>query len=375
MKPNMSEQQKGKGSDSQQIPPPSHQPSTPSDQTPEGTLGGELDHRQVVDKVARHITQAAGVEHLEGFSLGEMFSEVFKKHSEDEVEEYFTVGTTKTTPAIQEVDTSWPKPWFFFRTFTSAILVYFGFVLAWREFGNINLVPGLIIVGSFAVPLSTLILFVETNVRKNVSLYQIIRLVFFGGVLSLISSLLLFEVSSTLALDWMGASVAGIVEEPAKLLALILVVNLSKYRYILNGLLFGAAVGAGFAAFESAGYALRAGLVSADPDAMMDSILLRGMLAPFAHIVWTGMCAAVLWKIKGAKKFNFAMLQDPRFLRIFAMAVILHMLWNSPISLPFYGKYILLGFVAWIVILALIQDGLKQLRAEKLATLSNVKST
>ena len=41
------------------------------------------------------------------------------------------------------------------------------------------------------------------------------------------------------------------------------------------------------------------------------------------------------------------------------------MLWNSPIDIPFYGKYIILGIVAWIVVLGLIQEGLKELRTEK----------
>ncbi len=329
-----------------------------------------IDSQEVMRGVAERITRAAGVEKLEGFSFSEMFSEVFKKHSENEVEEYFTVGTSLTTPTIQEVDTRWPQPWVFFRTFVGAMVVYFGFVIAWRQFQNPNLIPGLIIVGSFAIPFSTLIFFFESNARKNVSLYQVIRLLFLGGILSLIFSLILFEVSSTLSLDWLGASVAGIAEEPGKLLALFLVVDNPRYKYSLNGLLFGAAVGTGFAAFESAGYALLIGLMSSNPDAMLDVILQRGILAPFGHIVWTGMSAAVLWKIKGTQKFRFEMLQNPRFLRVFGMAVVLHMVWNSPFELPFFGKYIALGFIAWVVIMALLQDGLKQLRGEKLSALS-----
>jgi RsiW-degrading membrane proteinase PrsW (M82 family) len=54
--------------------------------------------------------------------------------------------------------------------------------------------------------------------------------------------------------------------------------------------------------------------------------------------------------------------RDPRFLRIFGLAVVLHTLWNSPIALPFYFKYIMLGFVAWVVNLALIQGGLMEVR-------------
>ena len=54
----------------------------------------------------------------------------------------------------------------------------------------------------------------------------------------------------------MGASSAAPMEETAKVLAMVVVARAAKYRYKLNGLLVGAAVGVGFAAFESMGYAL-----------------------------------------------------------------------------------------------------------------------
>jgi len=326
--------------------------------------GKTSEAQRIASKLGNHLTNLAGVEKLEGFSLKELFSEVLRKHNREEIEEYFTVGASSTTPSIDDVDTSWPKPWVFFKTFLGALLIYLLFLAGWNEFRNVNLIPGLIIVGSFAVPVSTLIFFFEVNVRKNISLYQIIRLIFLGGILSLITSLILFQVTDGLRLNWLGASVAGLVEEPAKLLALLTVTSIAKYRYRLNGLLFGAAVGTGFAAFESAGYALRLGLFNTD--LMKDMIMVRGMLSPFAHIAWTAMCGAALWRVKGADRFSFSMVRDARFLRIFGIVVILHMLWNSPLHIPFYGKYLFLGAIAWVVIFALIQDGLKELRDEKL---------
>lgn len=315
-------------------------------------------------KMSDTVTDWAGVERLEGFKLGDVFSEALKKHSRDEVEDYFTVGAPSTTPKIENVDTTWPKPWVFLRTFIAAAFIYFIFVQAWNQYANENLIPGLILVGSFAVPVSALIFFFEMNARKNVSLYQVIRLLFLGGIISITVSLIFFDLSDNMKLDWLGASLAGMAEEPGKLLALIIVVQTTKYRYTLNGLLFGAAIGTGFAAFESAGYALHAGLYY-DSATMLDNIMHRGMLSPFGHIIWTGMCGAALWKVKGANHFKVEMLQDPRFYRVFIMAVILHMIWNSPLELPFYIKNIFLGIVGWIIIFSLIQSGLKQIKEEK----------
>jgi len=225
---------------------------TPSDDTDEHSV------LTITENIANRVTRLAGVEKLEGFSLGNLFSEVFKKHGSEEVEEYFTVGAPSTTPDILDVDTTWPRPWVFFRTFVAAFLVYWGFLQMWLYYQNPNVLPGLMVTGSFVVPAATLIFFIEMNARRNVSLYQVVRLVFAGGVISLALSLMIFRISDFLPAEWLGASVAGPIEETGKMLALLLVVFKSKYRYTLNGLLFGAAVGTGFAAFESAGYAFRA---------------------------------------------------------------------------------------------------------------------
>ena len=316
-------------------------------------------------KVSHHVADWAGVERLEGFKLGDVFSEAFKKHSTAEVEDYFTVGSPSTTPLLENVDTNWPKPWVFLRTFIAAALVYLLFVEMWKEYQNENLLPGLIMVGSFAVPISALIFFFEMNARKNVSLYQVLRLLFLGGAISLFVSLFFFRQTDYTQLEAsLGASIAGIVEEPGKLAALLIVANVTRYRYILNGLLFGAAVGTGFAAFESAGYALRAGFYESQ-ESMLDNIMVRGMLSPFSHIIWTAMCGAALWRVKGDQRFRLEMLLDPKFYRVFLMAVILHMIWNSALHLPLYGKYIILGAIGWIIIFSLIQQGLKQIKAEK----------
>ena len=103
--------------------------------------------------------------------------------------------------------------------------------------------------------------------------------------------------------------------------------------------------------------------------------MTRGILSPFGHIAWTAMCAAALWKVMGSAKFEFSMVKDKRFWRVFAIAVVLHMIWDCGLDLPFYGKYVILGVVAWIVIIAQIQDGLRQLREEKQAGMAKPAET
>lgn len=334
----------------------------------------DVDIKKIVADVHGRFNKFAGLEKLEGFSIKKLLADVFKYHGQDEVESIFTVGIEKTTPTIDAVDTSWPRPWMFFRALTFSAIVYFLFNIAWETFENINLIPGLMAVGTVAVPISALIFFFEVNVRQNISLYIVIRMVLLGGITSLLLSLLLFNLplSNTKIL---GASVAGLIEEPGKLLTLVIIARSAKYKYKINGLLLGAAIGTGFAIFESMGYAFRALLISGNKDFMTDIIVLRGVLSPFAHIAWAAIAGAALWRVKGGHPFSMGMVLDGRFWHLFLVPVILHMLWNADFSLPYHIKEISLGVVAWIVILALIQEGLKEIRSEKIAWAESVKES
>ena len=344
------------------------------------------------------VASAIGIEKLKGFRLSELFAEVFARHSREEVEDYFTTGTEKSTPSILEVNASWPKPWLFMRMAISSLVLFFLFWAGWKQFTNPNLLPGLMMVGSFAIPISTLVLFMELNVRRNVSLYMVVRLAFLGGILSLLITSVIDNLAesgllpNSEYLSWMGASSAGPMEETAKVLAMVVVARAAKYKYKLNGLLVGAAVGVGFAAFESMGYALTfftngtiGGTIETiateqsqdldvaknlgflqGADAMLNVVIVRGILSPLGHIVWSAIAGCALWRVIKGQEFNWRMLCDEKFIRLLLVPVFLHMVWNSPFQLPLYGKYLLVGVVGWFVCLSLVQEGLREITAEQL---------
>jgi RsiW-degrading membrane proteinase PrsW (M82 family) len=343
-----------------------------------GTLGTRLAKLTSTDK-------------LVGFSLTAMFSEVFKGRKPGEVEDYLIVGTPKTTPHIDDVLTGWPKPWLFMRVLIFMAIVYFIFYEMFDISGNARIVPGLIIMGSLVVPLATVFLFWELNTPRNISFHMVLMLVCMGGVISLAVSLIAFDVAH---LEWLGAASAGICEETGKLLTVVIVVRNTKYKYILNGLVFGAAIGGGFGAFETAGYAFNDGFFSGfmsyflknfdaaqiekllnrsllvGYDGMVSLIHRRSYYAPFMHVAWSAIAAGALWRVKGANTIRIGMFFDPRFLRTFLVPVALHMFWNSPL-LRFEGalgliKPILVGGIGWYVVLGLVQEGMRQIRDEQL---------
>ena len=337
------------------------------------------------------IQSLASTESLEGFSLRSMFSEAFKRHGAEAVEDYVLVGTSKTTPPIELVETGWPKPWLFFRLLVALVVAYVALTFLYMRTGNTNCVPGMMFLGAFAVPLATLVLFFELNTPRNVSLHMVGKLFLLGAIVSLAVALLgyslpIFDISDM---------EAGVVEEVAKLLTVVVVMRSVRYKYILNGILFGATVGAGFAAFETAGYALNDGFLAGllpgvthgetvalathqGVIAMLQVLRLRGVLAPMGHVAWTAVAAGAFWRVKQGKPTSVGMLFDTRFLKAFMIPVVLHAIWDSPWQLPFLLNQISTGIITWYVVFGLVQQGLRQVKEEQKAqlqsTLANVEA-
>jgi RsiW-degrading membrane proteinase PrsW (M82 family) len=314
------------------------------------------------EDLADHITSRLGLERIEDFSVKKFFSESFKRHSIDEVEQMLIVGTSNTTPPINPSMAIMPNPWLFFWVFTRSIIVYLVLLFSWNQFKELNVLPGLMFVGSFVMPFSALILFFELNTPKNISIFKVIQLTFIGGVISILITFLLYAAFPKIGL--LGAPSAGIIEEIAKLAGLVMVLNAAnedRYPYRLNGLLLGASVGTGFAAFESAGYALQS--FSEVNRTMLDNIHLRALLAPFAHIAWTAISASAYWIARRNHNGIFETITSWEFLKLFFVSVCLHMVWNTDFTGPYFIKYWFLGFVSWVVIISLAQSGLKEIAA------------
>jgi RsiW-degrading membrane proteinase PrsW (M82 family) len=93
----------------------------------------------------------------------------------------------------------------------------------------------------------------------------------------------------------------GLIEEGAKLLALYFIARRLPSHTVRDGVVLGAAVGFGFAALESSGYALTALIVLQGSHVYFSlgnvvfTELLRGVLSPIGHGLWTGIVGGVMF--------------------------------------------------------------------------------
>ena len=212
-----------------------NQTTTPSAPIPPLAKGASL-ASNAWSRVTDGVSSAAGLEKLEGHGAKTLFGALFRKRTIEEIEDSFAVGTLNMTPHLKDVSAEWPAPWVFMRLLSFSIIVTIGFYWALQRFENIKLYPGWLFMGAFAVPISVMFFFVETNVLRNISLYRVLKLFFFGGLISLIFALFIFEM--TAAAEWFGAMAAGPVEELAKLLAVVFVAKQWKnMHWTLNGML------------------------------------------------------------------------------------------------------------------------------------------
>ena len=296
----------------------------------------------------------------------DFFSEVFKRHTEDDAEQAVIVGAIGTIPDPDTLTSECPRPWLYTRVFMFFMLVTVLLFVA-NMLTNPGQFSNVFVIGSFAVPFTVLVFFFEFNVFKNISFYTVFKALFIGGALSLIATAVLPSFWFQGITSVSDAFVAGIGEEIAKLLVLYWILKRNRaYPYVLNGLLVGASVGAGFAIFETAGYCM-AYLLGGDNTWLgkesISVLALRNFLAPGGHVVWAAISGAGLLFAARREPLSADMFRRKPFLVAFLVSVVLHVLWDMPFFESEWWTIchmLFLTLFAWCVVAWFIRRGLEE---------------
>jgi len=306
----------------------------------------------LLDSATTQLNSWTGQRRKVPIKLGSMFSEVFKTHTEAEAETLFIGGTQTTTPSLATVSASPVKPWLFTR-----VLLIFGLTIAILA-GSLFLFDGekmyisLIFMSALAVPFSLLMMFFEINTFRNISIFKVTKIFMVGGVASVLTTMVLYQLVNIQDLTIGTAILVALIEEAGKLVMIAYYVKRIQAHFILNGLLIGAAIGAGFAAFETAGYAQDLGL---------SVLLIRSVSSLGTHTLWGAISGAALVMVTGDRPLAATSFRDGRFIRFYALTVCLHALWDMPLPFTWLRMGVLI-VVAWLAILVLINAGLREIR-------------
>lgn len=320
---------------------------------------GRDDSDSVISATTSRINRWTGGHGAVKVSLRDFFGQVFKHHDVSEAEDIFIVGTDQTTPSLDQLVNDRVQPWLFSRALLfTLILAALLWVLALLN-PRIGVVVSLDAATSIAVPVSALILFFEVNVYKNISFYRVTQIFLLGGALSLIATMILDTViGASGQFNLWGALTTGIAEEVAKVLVAAYFISRMKVKHIFNGMLIGAAVGSGFAAFENIMYMINDNtgqLVS------VSAALNRTLFSISDHTEWCAISAAALVLVKGGQKLTLDDFFKPAFLKFLVSVILIHALWDWDATDSLF-KYVILAVVTWIFVFVLIHAGLREVK-------------
>jgi RsiW-degrading membrane proteinase PrsW (M82 family) len=164
---------------------------------------------------------------------------------------------------------------------------------------NVILLPTIVLLGSFLVPVTAVVWYLDHDPSPALSPRRILAAFIIAGVFGVLgASLLEYWLVSVGAL---GALEVGLIEEAVKGVFIAVVALGIRPFHVRDGIVLGATVGFGFAALESSGYALASLFVvqghqlTLSLTSVVITELLRGVLAPFGHGLWSALLGAAIF--------------------------------------------------------------------------------
>jgi RsiW-degrading membrane proteinase PrsW (M82 family) len=234
------------------------------------------------------------------------------------------------------------------RIFLGGLTLWSAAVLVTFATRNSTLVPTIILLGSFLVPVA-FVTYAFGHADEVVTAQRIFTAFVYGGVLgvlgaSILEAALLRQPSGPAYLG------VGLIEEAVKLAALWLLARRLPRYTMRDGIVLGAAVGFGFAAFESAGYAFNALFTNSGLSLLnlVETEVLRGILAPVGHGLWTAILGGALFAAaarRGRPRLGGAVLGW------YLLVAVLHGLWDASQGIAVWLTLLLTGTqTQWLLV-------------------------
>jgi RsiW-degrading membrane proteinase PrsW (M82 family) len=235
------------------------------------------------------------------------------------------------------------------RVFLGGLLLWAATVAVTFWTGNANLVPTVILLGSFLVPATFVVYAFERHADEVLTSQRVFTAFLYGGVLGVLGASIL-EAAFLRQPSGFTYVRVGLIEEAAKLAGLWLVAwRLPRYT-MRDGIVLGATVGFGFAALESAGYAFNA-IFTVEGLSLRNLVateVLRGVLTPVGHGLWTAILGGALF---GAAATRGRLRLTGAVVGWYVVVALLHGLWDASRGIAVWLTLLLTATpVQWLLI-------------------------
>jgi RsiW-degrading membrane proteinase PrsW (M82 family) len=227
------------------------------------------------------------------------------------------------------------------------------------ETGSVIAVAAVLVVGSFFVPVVYVEYIQEIDAFGGVPHGALVRTGFLTALFGIPSAGVLEAIEHAGAGSLLPALLTGFTEEGVKILLVVLLLRRTRYRFELDGVIFGAAAGMGFAAFENAGYAITALSQHGIPD-FLSTLWLRQALGPFGHGTWTAAIAAVVWR----QRYGGPRAASAGILGAYVVSSVLHAAWDwNPLGgLGGFFWLLAVGAISIAVLRGRVRESIRQER-------------
>ncbi|MFF0225863.1 PrsW family intramembrane metalloprotease [Streptomyces sp. NPDC004629] len=228
----------------------------------------------------------------------------------------------------------WGRRWGWLAVLAVGLLLFWLIRSALVSTLNPNLIPALIFFGAALMPAAFVAFVAGRQLDFGLGMGTVAVTALAGGAIGVTTAGFL-EYRTLLLMDFLPMVAVGLIEETAKLIVPLLLLLVVRDRHPGDGLLIGVASGAGFAVFETMGYAFVELINSGGNLTAVDDLLVwRGLLSPAAHMAWTGLTAAALWS---AAQHRWRGRSAAVFVLVYAVAVALHTAWDTLAGDPAYA--------------------------------------
>ncbi len=200
---------------------------------------------------------------------------------------------------MEEVGTAerWAPAWW--AVFLIGLVMWAAAFAVARVTRNVILLPTIVLLGSFLVPVTGVIWYLDHDPSPALSPRRILVAFIIAGTFGVLgASLLEYWLVSAGVL---GALEVGLIEEAVKAIFIVVVALGIRSFHVRDGMVLGATVGFGFAALESSGYALaslfvvQGGQLYLSLNSVVVTELIRGVLSPFGHGMWSAILGGAIF--------------------------------------------------------------------------------
>jgi RsiW-degrading membrane proteinase PrsW (M82 family) len=191
----------------------------------------------------------------------------------------------------------WAPPWW--AVFLTGLVLWAAAFGVARLTRNVILLPTIVLLGSFLVPVTAVVWYLDHDPSPALSPRRIVAAFIIAGCLGVLGASLLEYWLVSVGI--LGSLEVGLIEEAVKGAFIAVLALGTRPFHVRDGMVLGATVGFGFAALESSGYALaslfvvQGGQLYLSLTSVVVTELIRGVLSPFGHGMWSAILGAAIF--------------------------------------------------------------------------------